>query len=124
MFFGSKPVTSPMKSNLKLTSTNGVLLYDALDLELDNDCPLVTNERIASSTYHKLIGRLLYLTNTCLDISLAVQQLSQFMSAPTNHHFKHAQRVLKYIKKSPSPKLFFPKSSSLSLQLKTHSNSN
>lgn len=71
-FLGSKPVTSPMSSNLKLISTISVLLDDTPNLESYENCLLGTNEKITSSTYHKLISCLLYLTNTHLDISLVV----------------------------------------------------
>nr|KYP68568.1 hypothetical protein KK1_022200 [Cajanus cajan]KYP68605.1 hypothetical protein KK1_022237 [Cajanus cajan] len=42
------------------------------------------------------VGRLLYLTNTRPDISYAVQQLSQFMTAPTTAHLKAFHRILRY----------------------------
>jgi hypothetical protein len=65
--------------------------------------------------YRRLIGRLIYLTNTRPDITFATQQLSQFLSSPTEKHFQAATRVLRYLKKSPGQGLFFPKDSSLML---------
>jgi len=59
------------------------------------------------TAYRRLVGRLLYLTTTRPDISFATQQLKQFMSSPTETHYKDALRVLKYIKRSPSRGLFF-----------------
>jgi len=49
--------------------------------------------------YQKLIGKLLYLTLTRLDITFAVQTLSQFMQQPKKSHWEVALRVVKYIKR-------------------------
>jgi len=38
------------------------------------------------SCYMRLVGRLLYLNTTKPDISLATQQLSQFLNTPTVTH--------------------------------------
>jgi hypothetical protein len=73
------------------------------------------------TAYRRIIGKLLYLTNTRPDISFAVQQLSQFMQHPTIHHYEAAMRILRYIKSAPAQGLFFPSESSL--QLKAFSDS-
>ncbi|RDX95046.1 hypothetical protein CR513_22481, partial [Mucuna pruriens] len=53
-------------------------------------------------TIDKLIGRLFYLTSTCSNIFFVVQHLSQFMQAPTTHHYQDATSILCYIKSSSS----------------------
>ena len=75
-----------------------------------------------ASVYRRLVGQLLYLTNTRPDISYAVSHLSQFLSKPMESHYQAALRVLRYLKGSPGHGLFFPMSSKL--QLKAFSNSN
>lgn len=49
-------------------------------------------------SYRRIIGRFLYLIITRPGLSFIVQQLSQFISAPTDTHMKLALRVLKYLK--------------------------
>ncbi|XP_070037097.1 uncharacterized mitochondrial protein AtMg00810-like [Nicotiana tomentosiformis] len=48
--------------------------------------------------YQKLIGRLMYVTTTRLDINYAVQTLSQFMQAPKKSHWEDATRLARYLK--------------------------
>ena len=51
--------------------------------------------------YERLIGKLLYLTNTRPYITFAVQSLSQFMQQPKVSHWDAALRVVRYIKGDP-----------------------
>lgn len=53
-----------------------------------------------------VIGRLIYLTLTRLDISYPVNLLSQFMPAPCRDHYDAALRVLGYLKGRPGQGLF------------------
>lgn len=94
---GSKPVSTPLDPALKLTLDQGKPCEDVMG-------------------YRRLVGRLLYLTHTRPDISFATQQLSQFMSQPTDIHYTAALRVLKYLKASPGLGLFFPRNTPLTLQ--------
>jgi hypothetical protein len=73
-----------------------------------NILPDITN-------YSRLIGRLIYLTNTRPDISYAVGRLSQFLAAPIASHQAAAYRVLKYLKNNPGEGLFFPANSTVKL---------
>ncbi|XP_019154279.1 PREDICTED: uncharacterized protein LOC109150751 [Ipomoea nil] len=101
-FLHCKPVSTPMVPGHKLTKDSGTSITDI-------------------SGYRRLIGRLLYLTATRLDLSYAIQQLSQFVDAPTDVHLAAAHRILRYIKKSPGQGLFYPANNSL--QLNTFSDS-
>ncbi|XP_037491735.1 secreted RxLR effector protein 161-like [Jatropha curcas] len=74
------------------------------------------------SGYRKLVGKLIYLTITRLDLTFAVNQLSHFLSVPITLHQQALHRVLRYIKHAPGLVLFFLSSSST--HLKAFSNSN
>ncbi|XP_071739048.1 uncharacterized mitochondrial protein AtMg00810-like [Rutidosis leptorrhynchoides] len=51
-----------------------------------------------STFYHSLVGALQYLTITRPDISYAVNQVSQFLHAPTTDHFQAVKRIIRYVK--------------------------
>eukprot|EP00256_Glycine_max_P069532 XP_025984127.1 uncharacterized protein LOC113001480 [Glycine max] len=94
---GCKPSSMPMDSSLCLRQD------DSSELLVD---PL---------SYRRLIGRLIYLTTTRLDIVFATQQLSQFMTHPTKAHLGATRRVLRYLKGCPTKGLFFQRNSSIHL---------
>jgi hypothetical protein len=71
---GAKPVLFPMDPNIKLSRSDGELLYDL-------------------SSYRRLVGRLVYLTITRPDLSFSVQMLSQFMDSPREPHMDAASRL-------------------------------
>ena len=87
---GCKPNLTPMDYSTKLQADSGSLLSAE-----------------SSSSYRRLIGKLIYLTNTRPDITYAVQQLSQYMATPTNAHLQAAFRILRYLKGTPGSGLFF-----------------
>ena len=60
---GTKLAKFPTEQNLKLNSTNGDLLKDP-------------------THYHRIVGKLIYLTITRAEITYAVSTLSQFMQQP------------------------------------------
>jgi hypothetical protein len=87
---------TPMELNVHLMATDGEPLEDP-------------------TRYRHIVGSLVYLGVTRLDISYSVHILSQFVSAPTQIHYSHLLRVLRYLRGTISRHLFFPHSSSLQL---------
>ena len=94
---GCKPSTTSMNPQIKLHSKESPLREDI-------------------SMYRRLIGQLIYLTNTRFDICFVVNHLSQFLSAPTMAHYQATLRVLRYLKANPSWGLFFFSDSPLQLK--------
>ncbi|XP_016172834.1 uncharacterized protein LOC107615253 [Arachis ipaensis] len=84
----AKPAETPMDYTIKLTKTSGNLLQ-------------------SNTEYRKLIGKLIYLTNTRLEIGYVVGRLSQYLNCPTNIHFEAALRVLRYLGGTPTKELMF-----------------
>lgn len=68
------------------------------------------------AAYHKLSGRLLYLTTTWPNISYYVQQLSQHTYNPLVHHRKAIIWILRYLKGTPGQGVFFSAASHLKLK--------
>ena len=97
-FFGSKPIKFPMEQNLRLSKYEGKPLANP-------------------GQFMGLIGRLLCLTLTKLDITYVVHRLSQFVSQPREPHLLATHRVLWYIKGSLGKGIFF--SSNFDLHIKS-----
>uniref|UniRef100_A0A3Q7JV26 Reverse transcriptase Ty1/copia-type domain-containing protein n=1 Tax=Solanum lycopersicum TaxID=4081 RepID=A0A3Q7JV26_SOLLC len=93
---GSKPASTPLEANHKLTS----VLYDE-SVASSSGKPLNDEFLKDPTSYQKLIGKLLYLTMTRPDISYAIQNLSQFMHSPKKSHMEAALRVVRYLKNAP-----------------------
>lgn len=94
---GARPEKFSMEQNLKLTSTDGILLENP-------------------TKYRRLIGRLIYLTVTRPDIVYFVRTLSQFMHDPRKPHWDAATRILKYVKGSPGQGLLLRATNNISLK--------
>jgi len=94
---GAKPVSTPSDPTVKLH-------HDSSSPYLD------------IPSYRRLIGRLLYLNLTRPDITFITQQLSQFLTNPSQTHYNAGMRVRKYLKGCPGSGIFFPKDSDLYIQ--------
>ena len=57
-----------------------------------------SGEEVDATIYHHLVGSLMYLVNTQLDMWYAVNQLSQAMVRPTKLYWKAKNHVLRYLK--------------------------
>ncbi|XP_028106156.1 uncharacterized protein LOC114305283, partial [Camellia sinensis] len=57
--------------------------------------------------YQRLVGRLIYLTNTRPDLTFVVSVVSQFMHASRTENLDAVHHILRYLKTSPGLGLFF-----------------
>nr|GEW23667.1 ribonuclease H-like domain-containing protein [Tanacetum cinerariifolium] len=80
----AKHVDTPLPENATLNHTEF------------NDEHLLVNV----SNYKRLVGKLIYLTNTMPDIAYVVHCLSHYMHSPLNSHLDVAIKVLRYLKGS------------------------
>eukprot|EP00253_Pinus_taeda_P004469 PITA_04469 len=74
-----KPAPSPFQSGTKLSVT-------------------CTSPEVDATLYRQLVGKLLYLTHTRLDISFVVGLIARFMQNPHESHWKAANRILRYVR--------------------------
>ncbi|GKA76699.1 ribonuclease H-like domain-containing protein [Tanacetum coccineum] len=95
-----KPAKTPLMSKLIISNK-----ASDIDHILDN-----------IADYQKLMGKLIYLTNTRLDISYDVHCLSRFMHSPLKSHLKIAYKILRYLKSCPGLSIHIIKSSSMNLK--------
>lgn len=107
---GCKPYDTPMEQHLKLTTLEYDQSNSSSNAGSDPD-PLLPD----SSSYQRLIGRLIYLTITRPDICYVVQTLSQFRQAPKHSHMMAAIRLLGYLKKTPALGILLSSSNDLVL---------
>lgn len=63
--------------------------------------------------FRRLVGRLVYLTNTQPDIQYAVHVLSQVMHDPREAHWDVAVRIVRYLKGYPGQGVFLKADSNL-----------
>nr|XP_028964595.1 uncharacterized protein LOC108174041 [Malus domestica] len=57
--------------------------------------------------YQRLVGRLVYLSHTRLDLAYAVSVVNQFMHRPSEAHMDVVKRILRYLKSTPGKGLMF-----------------
>ena len=90
------PIDTPMEQGLKL-SDKGDLIKEP-------------------GRFRRLVGRLIYLTVSRLDITYAVHVLSRFMHQPRKLHMEAALRVVRYLKGAPGKGLFFSSNTNFRLR--------
>ena len=93
----SKNVDTPVELNAHLTPSGGKPLSNP-------------------SLHRRLVGNLVYLTVTRPDISYAVHQVSQYLSAPRSTHYAAVLRILRYLKGTLFHGLFYSAQSPLVLR--------
>jgi hypothetical protein len=91
-----KPIKTPMPTNGHLNLDEGGNLVD-------------------QTLYRSMIGSLLYLTASRLDIMFSVCMCARFQSNPKKAHLRVVKRILRYLKHTPSVGLWYPKGATFDL---------
>jgi hypothetical protein len=91
---GCKPISIPLEQNVKLSADEGDLVEDTI-------------------MYRRIVGSLIYMTITRLDLSYAVGVVSQFMQTPRKPHLDAVRRILRYIKHTLQCGIFYETNSQL-----------
>jgi Reverse transcriptase (RNA-dependent DNA polymerase) len=90
---GCKPASTPIDSKYKVNTEEGEPLEDI-------------------SLFQRLVGRLIYLMVTRLDISFSVSQISKFMHAPRTTHLNVIDKILRYLKGTPGKRIWMKNNNS------------
>ena len=91
----AKAISTPM-------GTNGNLGSDA------------SGNMVDQKMYQSMIGSLLYVTVSRLDVMFSVCMCTTFQASPRESHLKSIKRILRYLKHTQNVGLWFPKEQSLS----------
>jgi hypothetical protein len=91
---GCKPISIPLEQNVKLS-------VDERDIVED------------TTMYRCIVGSLIYMTITRLDLSYAVGVVNQFMQTPRKPHLDAVRRILRYIKHTLQCGIFYEAKSQL-----------
>ncbi len=85
---GYKPISIPLEQNVKLSADEGDLVEDTI-------------------MYRRIVGSLIYMTTTRLDLNYVVGVVSQFMQTPRKPHLDAVKRILRYIKHTLQCGIFY-----------------
>jgi hypothetical protein len=99
-----------MKFNMAKLKPVSTLMSSVASLGPDED-----GDAVDQREYRSMIGSLLYLTATRLDIQFAVGLYSRFQSSPCSSHRTAVQRVFRYLKHTLEFGIWYSASSSLDL---------
>ena len=97
---GCKPISNPMDPNHKLGKAKEELIVD-------------------KRMYQRLVGRLIYLVHTRLDLAYSMSMISQFMQDLREPHLQAAYKVLYYLKGNLGKEILFKKNDTLALEAYT-----
>jgi hypothetical protein len=100
---GCKPISIPLEQNVKLSANEGNLVED-------------------TTMYRRIVGSLIYMTITNLDLSYVVGVVSQFMQTPRKPHLDVVRCILRYIKHTLQCGIFYKAKSQLQVHGYTDAN--
>ncbi|KAA0043342.1 reverse transcriptase [Cucumis melo var. makuwa] len=115
---------SQRKYTLDLLTETGMLECRPADAPIEFNCKLGNSDEqvpVDKEQYQRLVGKLIYLSHTHLDISFAVSVVSQFMQAPYEENMEAVKRILRYLKTTSGKGLMFRKTDKKTIEAYTDS---
>eukprot|EP00253_Pinus_taeda_P007766 PITA_07766 len=100
----SKKFATNMQSEFEMSLLGCKLIVDDSSKDVD--------QRL----YRSMIGSLLYVTSSRLDVMQAVGQVARFQAAPKESHIISIKRILRYLKGTTKYGLWYPKGNNLIIQ--------
>src|SRR3954469_2972863 len=101
-----------MLKRFKYDGLKGAKTPMPLKCQLDLD---PNGKEVDQREYRSMIGSLLYLCASRLDIMLSVGMCARFQSAPKESHVVAVKRIFRYLVHTPNFGLWYPKGSSFNL---------
>ncbi|KAE8656273.1 hypothetical protein F3Y22_tig00117005pilonHSYRG00292 [Hibiscus syriacus] len=106
IFISQKKYVGEILDKFKMKDCNHMNAPSEFGLKLNKD---EGGNKVNSTLYKQIIGSLMYLTTTRLDIMYAVSAISKYMECPTEIHLLAAKRILRYLQGTKEFGLFFKK---------------
>lgn len=110
---------SQRKYALDIISETGLLgaKPSLVPIELNHQLARAAGPLANAHQYRRLIGRLIYLTNTRPDLAYSIHILAQFMQKPLLPHWEAALKVVRYLKGSAGQGIFLKADDSLDISI-------
>eukprot|EP00253_Pinus_taeda_P004819 PITA_04819 len=86
---------NPPSTSKKMMERKAAIASTVMGLKLSKED---NNKDFDPSLYKSIVGSLMYLTATRLDIMHAVSLISRFMESPKEAHWQATKRILRYVK--------------------------
>ena len=103
-------VVSQKKYTLDLFKETRMLGCKPVDTPIDQNKKNKTGTPVDKGGYQRLVGKLIYLSPTRLDIDFAISMVGQYMHASCEEHLETVFQILRYLKITPRKGLFLRKS--------------
>ncbi|GKB81659.1 putative ribonuclease H-like domain-containing protein [Tanacetum coccineum] len=109
-----------MKSRFQMSSMGELTFFLGLQVKQKEDGIFIIKDEEASDVdvhlYKSMIGSLMYLIASRLDIMIAVCTCSRFQVTPKTSHLHVVKRIFRYLKGKPKLGLWYPRVSSFDLE--------
>jgi Reverse transcriptase (RNA-dependent DNA polymerase) len=110
-------VLSQWKYVLDLIKETSMLCCKHMSTSIDQKSKLnaEAGELVDKERYQRLVGRLIYMSHTRLDISFAVSVVNRYMHNSSKGHMDVVYQILRYLKSAPEKGLIYRKNGHLNI---------